>query len=164
MTHFACVCPKFREARTAAHNQLRAVVAASLKSTLSEDWHTFEEKSLAATGLRLQRVRAELEEVSESLARGESEAQDTAQDTVDISRWQPDFVRSVPASQPKNPCSKRRERGTARALRAGVNAHGWGRGGMREGMEGLKILGAGRVNRTGKQSAFWSNRDKQCTL
>ncbi len=28
LTHFACVCPKFREARTAAHNQLRAVVAA----------------------------------------------------------------------------------------------------------------------------------------
>ena len=88
LTHFACVCPKFREARTAAHNQLRAVVAASLQSSLSEDWHTFEEKSLAATGLRLQRVRAE--EVS--LARGESGAQDPAQDTVDISRWQPDFV------------------------------------------------------------------------
>ena len=62
-------CPKFREARTAAHNELRAVVAASLKSSLSEDWHTFEdsEESLAATGLRLQRVSAE--EVS--LARGD---------------------------------------------------------------------------------------------
>ena len=88
LTPFACVCPKFREARTAAHNQLRAVVAASLQSSLSEDWHTFEEKSLAATGLRLQRVRAG--EVL--LARGESGAQDPAQDTVDISRWQPDFV------------------------------------------------------------------------
>ena len=32
-----------------------------------------------------------------------------------------------------------REGGPARALRAGVTAHGWGRGGMREGMEGLKI-------------------------
>ena len=68
------------------------LLAASLKSSLSlsEDcqWHTFEEKSLAVTGLRLQRVSAE--EVS--LDRGESGAQDTAQDTVDISRWQPDFV------------------------------------------------------------------------
>ena len=50
-----------------------------------------------------------------------------------------DEVRRVPASRPKNPCSKRRERGTARALRAGVTAHGWGRVGMREGMEGLKF-------------------------
>ena len=74
--------------RTAAHNQLRAVVAASLKSSRSEDWHTFEAKCLAATGLRLQRVREE--EVS--LARGESGAQDPAQDTIDISRLQPDFV------------------------------------------------------------------------
>ena len=63
-------------------------MAVGLKSSLSEDWHTFEDKSLAATGLRLQRVRAE--EVS--LARGESGAQDTAQDTANISRWQPDFV------------------------------------------------------------------------
>ena len=35
LTHFACVCPTFREARTAAHNQLRAVLAASLKNFLS---------------------------------------------------------------------------------------------------------------------------------
>ena len=32
-----------------------------------------------------------------------------------------------------------REGGTARALRAGVTARGWGRGGMREGMEGLNF-------------------------
>ena len=88
LTHFACVCPKFREARTAAHNQLRAVVAAGLKSSLSEDWHTFEEKSLAATGLRLQRVQA----AEVLLARGAKGAQEAEQDTVDISRWQPDFV------------------------------------------------------------------------
>ena len=59
---------------------------------------------------------------------------------------------------------EREGEGNARALRAEVNAHGWGRGGMREGMEGLKILGAGRVKRTDMQSAFWSNRDKRCTL
>jgi hypothetical protein len=62
LTHFACVCPKFREARlarTAAHNQLHAVVAACLKCSLSEDWHMFEEKCLTATGLLLEKVRAE---------------------------------------------------------------------------------------------------------
>ena len=84
----ACVCPNSRETRTAAHKQLRAVVAAGLKSSLSEDWHTFEEKSRAATGLRLQRVCPE--EVL--LARGETGAHETERDTVDISRWQPDFV------------------------------------------------------------------------
>ena len=52
-----------------------------------------------------------------------------------------DEVRRVPASRPKNPCTKKREReeGAARALRAGVTVHGWGRGGMREGMERLKF-------------------------
>ena len=88
LTHFACVCPKFTEARTAAHNQLRAVVAASLQSSLSEDWHTFEEKSLAATDLRLQRVRAE----DVLLARGETGAHEAELDTFDISRWQSDYV------------------------------------------------------------------------
>ena len=58
-----------------------------------------------------------------------------------------DEVRRVPASRPKNPCSKRREgERTARALRAGVNARGWGRGGMREGMEGLRKFWVRRVS------------------
>ena len=49
-------------------------------------------------------------------------------------------MRRVPASRPKNPCSKRRERGGNRTRAARrVTVHGWGRGGMREGMEGLKI-------------------------
>ncbi len=48
----------------------------------------FEEKSLAATGLRLQRVRA----AEVLIARGATGAQEAGHDTVDISRWQPDFV------------------------------------------------------------------------
>ena len=58
-----------------------------------------------------------------------------------------DEVRRVPASRPKNPCSKggEREERTARALRAGVGACGWGRGGMREGMEGLINFGCGAI-------------------
>ena len=39
-----------------------------------------------------------------------------------------------------------RGEGTARALRAEVTAHGWGRGGMREGMEGQKKIGGESVS------------------
>ena len=66
-----------------------------------------------------------------------------------------DEVSRVPASRPKNPCSKRRKRGRSRMRAARrVTVHGWGRGGMREGMEGLKILGSKRVKRAKTQSAF----------
>ena len=66
-----------------------------------------------------------------------------------------DEVRRVPASRPKNPCSKRRERERSRARAARrVTVHGWGRGGMREGMEGLKISGSKRVKRAKMRSAF----------
>ena len=66
-----------------------------------------------------------------------------------------DEVRRVPASRPKNPCSKRRERERSRTRAARrVTVHGWGRGGMREGMEGLKISGSKRVKRAKMHSAF----------
>ncbi len=48
----------------------------------------FEEKSLTAKGLRLEKVRAE--EVL--VARGEATAHATEWDTVDIGRWQQDLV------------------------------------------------------------------------
>jgi hypothetical protein len=38
LAHFACVYPAFLEARIAAHNQVRAVLAISSKDALSEDW------------------------------------------------------------------------------------------------------------------------------
>jgi hypothetical protein len=34
LTHFACVCPKFREARTSAHNQVRVEIISFFTSTL----------------------------------------------------------------------------------------------------------------------------------
>ena len=37
LTHFACVCPKFREARTSAHNQVRDVVTSFFDSTLGPE-------------------------------------------------------------------------------------------------------------------------------
>ncbi len=65
LTHFACVCPAFREARTAAHNQVRAVLAITLKDAVSKDWEVFEETPLAATRLNMQQVL--LEEVQQAL-------------------------------------------------------------------------------------------------
>lgn len=58
LTHFACICPKFREARTAAHNQLRSNIAVNLKNSLPDDWVLLEETPLTATGLQLQSVSA----------------------------------------------------------------------------------------------------------
>ena len=34
LTHFACVCPKFREARTSAHNQVRTAITLLLHSIM----------------------------------------------------------------------------------------------------------------------------------
>ena len=88
LTHFACVCPRFREARTAAHNQLRLVVASSLKCALSDDWMLHEETPLAATGLQLLPVA-----MAEVLPAGVERASPLAvQDTTDLGRWQPDFI------------------------------------------------------------------------
>ena len=53
LTHFACVCPKFREARTSAHNQVRTVITSFLASTLGPEWTGFEETPMAQTGLTL---------------------------------------------------------------------------------------------------------------
>ena len=53
LTHFACVCPKFREARTSAHNKVRNVITSFLDSTLDTDWTLFEETRMANTGLML---------------------------------------------------------------------------------------------------------------
>ena len=39
LTHFACVCPKFREARTSAHNQVRDVITSFLTSTLGSEYY-----------------------------------------------------------------------------------------------------------------------------
>jgi hypothetical protein len=74
LTHFACLCPKFREARTSAHNQLRDVITSFLISTLRPEWTLFEETRMAKTGLILR---------SSSL---------TADDVDQLSRRQPDWI------------------------------------------------------------------------
>jgi hypothetical protein len=53
LTHFACFCPKFREARTSAHNQVRDVITSFFDSTLGPEWTVLEETRMAKTGLVL---------------------------------------------------------------------------------------------------------------
>ena len=53
LTHFACVCPKFREARTSAHNQVRDVITSFFDSALGPEWMVLEETRMAKTGLIL---------------------------------------------------------------------------------------------------------------
>ena len=53
LTHFACVCPKFREARTSAHNKVRIVITSFLNSTLGTNWKIFEETRMSKTGLKI---------------------------------------------------------------------------------------------------------------
>ncbi len=88
-THFACACPAFREARTAAHNQVRAVLADSLKNALPEDsdWNVFEETQLASTGVTLHQVPDE--EVRLALDVPDLHVAEAG--NVPLDRWQPDF-------------------------------------------------------------------------
>jgi hypothetical protein len=53
LTHFACVCPKFRKARTSAHNQVRVVITSFLSNTAGPEWTVYEETPMAKTGLVL---------------------------------------------------------------------------------------------------------------
>ena len=72
LTHFACVCPKFREARTSAHNQVRTAITLLLHSILGPEWELFEETPVVRTGLTLR---------------------STPQATVDqLGRRQPDWI------------------------------------------------------------------------
>ncbi len=53
LTHFGCLCPKFRKARKSAHNQVRDVITSFLTSTLRPEWILLEEARMAKTGLIL---------------------------------------------------------------------------------------------------------------
>ena len=87
LTHFACVCPHFREARTEAHNQLRKALASRLRRALSADWQLLEETPLAQSGLRLAPIAApETQLVPDGLGPRLGER------TPDLGRWQPDFI------------------------------------------------------------------------
>ncbi len=58
LTHFACVCSKFREARTSAHNQVRRVITFFLARIIGRKSKMFEENCMKNTGLTLSPVPA----------------------------------------------------------------------------------------------------------
>ena len=46
LTHFACVCPQFREALTSAHNQVRKVISSYLIRWVGPKWTVHEETQM----------------------------------------------------------------------------------------------------------------------
>ena len=58
LTHFACVCPQFREARTSAHNQVRKVISSYLIRWVGSKWMVHEETWMGHMGLPLSKVPA----------------------------------------------------------------------------------------------------------
>ena len=86
LAHFACVCPRFREGRTAAHNQVRKLISSLLVKNLHHRWELHEETPMANTGLRLNRVSVSCMEAS---GRPLPESHDG---TICVGRLQPDLV------------------------------------------------------------------------
>ena len=58
LTHFACLCPKFREARTSAHKQLRQTIISFLRQMVGPNWIVSEEARMGQLGLTLRPVPA----------------------------------------------------------------------------------------------------------
>ncbi len=64
LTHFACVCPRFRECHTVAHNQVRKLISSLLAKCPHNRWELHEGThgrvghvlAMANTGLRLNRA------------------------------------------------------------------------------------------------------------
>ena len=86
--HFtsASVCPKFLEALTSAHNQVRRVITAFLARNIGRRWKMFEESSLRSTGLVLRPVS------TTSVAQARRQPTDDPESEQDLGRWQPDWI------------------------------------------------------------------------
>jgi ribonuclease HI len=88
LSHFLSVCPRFHDARTAAHNQIRARLSSSLKRHLPRKWKLYEEAAMLRTGLQLRPVSsARVRETGRCVSEADLEA-----GRMSLSRWQPDFV------------------------------------------------------------------------
>ena len=88
LSHFLSTCPKFHHDRTAAHNQVCKVLAASLQKHLAAHWSLHRETPLSQTGLVLEVVPTAIvlqsgRQVSDS---------DTTALQMSLGRWQPDFM------------------------------------------------------------------------
>ena len=55
-SHFCSTCPKFHHAKTANHNQVCKVLAASLYKHLAAHWSLYHEPQLSQTGLVLELI------------------------------------------------------------------------------------------------------------
>jgi hypothetical protein len=85
LAHFACVCQRFREGRTAAHNQVHKLISLLRAKCLPNRWELHGETPMANTGLRLNRVSASC---MDALGRPLPDIHD---DTICIGRLQPDL-------------------------------------------------------------------------
>ena len=86
LAHFTTICPRFREARTAGHNQVRAKLTSLLAKCLTKQWQLFEETPMGSTGLTLQRVSAACMVAAERLPQGHQG------DSICVENLQPDMV------------------------------------------------------------------------
>ena len=88
LSHFLSICPRFHDARTAAHNQIRERLSTLLRKRLSAAWTLFEETPMAVTGLRLLPVATASVQAT---GRPVSTA-DIEKGTMALGRWRPDFL------------------------------------------------------------------------
>ena len=88
LSHFLGVCPRFHDARTAAHNQIRLQLFMSLRKSLPRSWRLYEESPMLATGLRLRRVPTGQVQLSGWPV---SDADAVAGDMA-VGRWRPDLL------------------------------------------------------------------------
>ena len=86
LNHFTCLCPQFREASTAAHNQVRHKLYTSLSKLLPKVWVVHEEIPMHQTALRLDLVPADC-----MITAGRS-LPDNHSDMISVGRLQPDMV------------------------------------------------------------------------
>ena len=86
LTHFACLCPQFREARTSARNQVRQVITSFLQRSVDPAWKVFEETRMGKLGLRLRPVSAA------RVAQALNSNVIPSEHDCDLGRWQPDWV------------------------------------------------------------------------
>ena len=87
LSHFLSTCPKFHHARTAAHNQVCKVLAASLQKHLAAHWSLHRETPLSKTGLV-----SELVPTSIVLQSGRQVSDPDTTALQMLGRWQPDFM------------------------------------------------------------------------
>jgi hypothetical protein len=85
LSHFTCLYPQYREARIAAHNQVRHKLYTSLSKPLPKSWVIHEEIPMHSTGLRLDLVPA-----SCMITAGRSLPDDHG-DMISVGRQQPDM-------------------------------------------------------------------------